>query len=39
LHRTDLEEIIGKRPFATEPAPSDTAYAPVETGNLGAEIA
>jgi cell division protease FtsH len=39
LHRTDLEEIIGKRPFATEPAPNDTAYAPVETGNLGAEIA
>jgi cell division protease FtsH len=39
LHRTDLEEIIGKRPFATEPAPVDTAYAPVETGNLGAEIA
>jgi AFG3 family protein len=39
LHRTDLEEIIGKRPFATEPAPTDTAYAPVETGNLGAEIA
>ena len=39
LHRTDLEEIIGKRPFATEPAPVDTAYAPIDTENLGAEIA
>jgi hypothetical protein len=38
LHRTDLEEIIGKRPFATDVAPSDSAYSPVDSGSPASEI-